>query len=59
MSEIINLIKALFLTAVGAFFGFLAVMAGMEGRAAFAALAVLTAGFLVLIAGAFLSTLLK
>jgi phosphatidylserine synthase len=59
MHDFLNLLKALFLTAVGAFFGFLAVLAGNSGQLVYAALAVFTAGFLVLIAGAFLSNLLN
>ena len=53
MGEIINLLKALFLCAAGAFFGFLAVMAGNNGELLYTALALFFAAGLVAFAASF------
>ena len=59
MSEIINLLKALFLCSAGAFFGFLAVMAGNDGELTYAALAVFFAAGLVAFAASFFDQFIK
>jgi hypothetical protein len=59
MHDFLNLLKALFLTAVGAFFGFLAVMAGNNGELLYAALAVFFAAGLVAFAATFFDNFIK
>ena len=59
MREIINLLKALFLISAGAFFGFLAVMAGNNGELIYAALAVFFAAGLTAFAASFFDQFIK
>lgn len=59
MNEIINLLKALFLCSAGAFFGFLAVMAGNNGELLYSALAVFFAAGLVAFAATFFDQFIK
>jgi hypothetical protein len=59
MGEIITLLKALFLCAAGAFFGFLAVMAGNNGELLYTALALFFAAGLVAFAATFFDNFIK
>lgn len=59
MGEMINLLKALFLCAAGAFFGILAVLAGNNGELLHAALAVFFAAGLLGFAASFFDDFIK
>lgn len=59
MTDFFNLFKALFLTAAGAFFGFLAILAGNSGQLAYAALALFFAAGLVAFAATFFDNFIK